>query len=30
LHQNRMLHFFLPSARIVKRLNRDAWIVGVS
>ena len=29
-HQMPVLHFFLPSARIVKRLNRGAWIVGVS
>jgi hypothetical protein len=28
--QIQVLHFFLPLARIVKRLNRDAWIVGVS
>ena len=28
-HQIQVLHFFLPLARIVKRLNRDAWIVGV-
>jgi site-specific recombinase XerD len=28
--QIQVLHFFLPSARIVKRSNTDAWIVGVS
>jgi integrase len=28
--QIQVLHFFLPSARIVKRSHRDAWIVGVS
>jgi hypothetical protein len=28
--QIQVLHFFLPSAKIVKRSNRDAWIVGVS
>ena len=28
--QIRVLLFFLPSARIVKRSNSDAWIVGAS
>jgi integrase len=30
LASNPSAHFFLPLARIVKRLNRGAWIVGVS
>ena len=29
LRQIQVLHCFLPLAKIVKRLNRDAWIVGV-